>query len=163
MTADLDWPPVEEDPMAIERKPRRCLHPKWKRTPLVQMGETFMVCGSCSKVLDPTQARRGRTSRQRGNAYERSVAKRLGVQRVGQYGGKDDVAGDWIAVQCKNGTAYPERIDGWLRSIPERADRLRAVVIGDAPGAGKRRREVIILDFDDFCAWYGSESPREER
>lgn len=101
--------------------------------------------------------RRGRTARNRGNAYERSVAKRLGVRRVGQYGGKEDLgaAEDWMVVQCKNGSYYPERIDGWLRAIPVRAGQLRAVVIGDAPGPGTKRRELIVLDLGDFLDWFG--------
>jgi hypothetical protein len=74
---------------------------------------------------------------------------------VGQYGGKADVESPWIAVQAKCGKSYPERIDGWLRSITVRGDQLRAVVLGDAPGAGVRRRTLIVLDFDDFIAWYG--------
>ena len=152
MTTDLDdyWPPAEAaDPVPYLRK---CKHPRNMRRPLEDGG---MACMACGADIDPDRARRGKTARQRGNAYERSVAARLGVSRVGQYGGKEDVAGDWIAVQVKNGTYYPERIDGWLRSIPERADRLRAVVIGDAPGPGSRRRELIILDLGDFVSWYG--------
>lgn len=100
-------------------------------------------------------ARRGRTARNRGNAYERSVADRLGARRVGQYGGKADVESEWIAVQCKVGGSYPERIDGWLRAIPTRAGQLRAVVIGDSPGPGVRRRELIVLELSDFLEWYG--------
>ncbi len=114
-----------------------------------------MVCRGCGAVRDPVRSRRGRTSRNRGNSFERDVAARLGARRVGQYGAADDVAADWISVQCKVGGAYPQRIDGWLRALPANADQLRAVVIGDAPGAGHRRRTLIVLDFEDFVAWFG--------
>jgi hypothetical protein len=107
------------------------------------------------------RSRRGRTARQRGNAFEREVAKRLNGQRVGQYGGKTDVAADWIAVQCKVGKSYPERLDGWLRSVPVKADQLAALVIGDSPGAGKRRRTLIVLDLDDFVAWFGKQQEED--
>jgi hypothetical protein len=108
------------------------------------------------KSDDPVKARRGRTARARGNAFEVEVAHKLGGRRVGQYGDKVDVRVDgWLAVQCKNGAAYPERIDGWLRSIPVEAVVLRAVVLGDAPGAGRKRRTLIVLDFDEFRDWYG--------
>lgn len=149
---DLPWPPAPVDDMALERKPKVCRHPKWTRVAVAVGG---WMCGSCQKVLDPTRAKRGKNSRTRGNAYERSVAARLGVKRVGQYGGQEDVAGDWIAVQCKVGGYYPLTIDRWLRAIPARADRLRAVVIGDAPGSSGKRRELIVLDFDDFIDWFG--------
>lgn len=152
---DESWPPSE----VTEPTPRKCKRHVWAGRQEHTVGaprvKVPVSCERCGVVRDPIRARRGKTARQRGNAYERSVAVRLGVSRVGQYGGKEDVAGDWIAVQCKNGGAYPERIDGWLRSIPERSDRLRAVVIGDAPGPGRQRRELIVLDFGDFVSWYG--------
>ena len=152
---DLEWPPVAPDDMALERKPKRCLHPKWKR----ELTLAGTVCGSCQKVLDPAVARRGRTSRNRGNAYEREVAAKLGGKRVGQYGDSTDVeVPGWLRVQCKNGAAYPARIDGWLRAIPARADILRAVVIGDAPGPGGKRRSLIVLDLDEFASWYAEEA-----
>jgi len=81
------------------------------------------------------------------------VAAALGVRRVGQYGSPTDVEGEWIAVQCKVGAAFPERLWGWLPAA--RGDQLRAVVIGDAPGSSGKRRVLIALDFDEFCAWFG--------
>lgn len=108
------------------------------------------------------KSRRGRNARQRGNAFEREVAKRLNGQRVGQYGGKQDVANEWIAVQCKVGKSYPERMDGWLRSIPVKGDQIAALVVGDSPGAGTRRRTMIVLDLDDFIAWFGKDDNAKE-
>lgn len=101
---------------------------------------------------------RGRKARNRGNAFEREVAARLGgeAKRVGMYGSKTDVESPWLAAQTKVGGSYPERIDGWLRSINAKSDQLRAVILGDSPGAGARRRTLIVLDFDDFCSWYSS-------
>jgi hypothetical protein len=105
---------------------------------------------------DPAASRRGRTSRNRGNAYEREVAAKLGGRRVGQYGDETDVdVPGWLKVQCKNGTSYPERIDRWLRAIVAPAGTLRAVVFGDAPGPGRKRRSLIVLDLDEFAARYG--------
>ena len=109
------------------------------------------------------RSRRGRTARSRGNAFEREVAKRLGAARVGQFGGKQDVANEWIAVQCKVGKSYPERLDGWLRSIPVKGDQLAALVVGDSPGAGGRRRTMIVLDLDDFVQWFGKDQPSIEQ
>jgi hypothetical protein len=101
----------------------------------------------------PEARRRGRLNRSRGNAFEREVAAKLGIARRGQYGGKDDVAGDWIVAQCKVGGAFPERIWRWLP--PANGEQLRAVVIGDAPGSAGKRRTLICLDLDDFADWYG--------
>ena len=109
------------------------------------------------------KSRRGRNARQRGNSFEREVAKRLGAARVGQFGGKQDVANEWIAVQCKVGKSYPERRDGWLRSIPVNGDQLAALVVGDSPGLGGRRRTMIVLDLDDFVQWFGKDQPAIEQ
>ncbi len=105
--------------------------------------------------IDPAKSRKGKNARARGNAFEREIAKRLGGQRVGQFGGKQDVANDWIAVQCKVGGSFSERQWDWLQSVPVKGDQLRGLVIGDSPGAGGgRRRAVILLDLDDFCDWF---------
>ena len=108
------------------------------------------------------KAKRGKRARNKGNSFEREVAERIGGVRVGQYGGKTDVQSDWIAVQCKVGKSYPERLDGWLRSVPVKGDQLAALVVGDSPGAGARRRTMIVLDLDDFIAWFGKEHNGKE-
>jgi len=115
------------------------------------------VCRKCRAVRDDVKAKRGKSARRHGNDFEREVCHLLGIRHTGQYGGPEDGgdAEDWIAVQCKVGVAYPERIDGWLRAIPVRADRQRAVVIGDSPGPGKKRRAIIVLELGEFCQWYG--------
>ena len=93
-------------------------------------------------------------------------------------------AGQWAAVPCYlcsgmiaelklalrvrrvdyagGGKSYPERLDGWLRSVPVKGDQLAALVVGDSPGAGGRRRTMIVLDLDDFIAWFGKEDNAKE-
>lgn len=106
-------------------------------------------------MSDPTT--RGRTARARGNAFEREVAHKVKGQRVGQYGSTIDVhSPGWLRVQCKNGASYPERLDRWLRMVPRGGTpELRALVLGDAPGMGGRRRSLIVFDLDEFLEWYG--------
>jgi hypothetical protein len=97
------------------------------------------------------KAKRGKRARAKGNAFELEVAHKLGGVRVGQFGGKVDVQSDWIAIQCKVGNgSYSERYDGWLRSVLGNASQISALVVGDAPGPGTKRRSMIILDFEDF-------------
>lgn len=152
MTADpLDdvWYPADAE-LDRETAPRKCARHRWQ-------GE---ACARCGKPKDEARSRRGRTSRNRGNAFEREVAAILGGRRVGQFGDKVDVeVAGWLRVQCKNGAAYPALLDRWLRAIPVQADLLRAVVVGDAPGAGTRRRSLIVLDLGEFASFYAT--PRE--
>jgi hypothetical protein len=157
---DLDDLPFEPDDSAehrvvvLERAPRKCVRHTWEAWVDPEIGPAYR-CRRCLIARDDTRVRRGRTSRSRGNAYEREVAAKLGGVRKGQFGDKVDVeVPGWIRVQCKNGGAYPERLDGWLRAIPTQADLLRAVVIGDAPGPGGRRRSLIVLDLEEFAKWY---------
>ena len=149
---------AEHRVVVVEREPRKCKRHDWRERMDIGGIEPVYGCRRCPAIRDDARSRRGKNSRTRGNAYERSVAARLGVKRVGQYGGAEDVAGDWIAVQCKVGGYYPLTIDRWLRAIPARADRLRAVVIGDAPGSAGKRRELIVLDLSDFIDWFGAAS-----
>jgi hypothetical protein len=125
----------------------------WVPNPYTDM--TVVYCLTCDLPKDEAKSKRGKTARRRGNDYERAVAARLGIDRVGQYGGKPDVQGEWIVIQAKNGGAFPERLWKWLQELPHDSSRLRAVVIGDAPGPGSKRREVIVLDLADFMNWFG--------
>jgi len=105
------------------------------------------------------KAKRGKRARNKGNAFEREVAEKIGGVRVGQFGGKIDVQSDWIAIQCKVGNgSYSERYDGWLRSVLGNSSQISALVVGDAPGPGTKRRSMIILDFEDFVDLLGPRS-----
>jgi len=108
-------------------------------------------------IEQQNKAKRGKRARNKGNSFERDVAEKIGGIRVGQYGGKTDVQADWISIQCKVGNgSYSERYDGWLRSVKGNATQIAALVVGDAPGAGTRRRTMIVLDFEDFCDLMGT-------
>ena len=103
------------------------------------------------------RASRGKRARQRGNAFEREVASKLNGKRTGMFGGKNDVEAGHFVIQCKVGLSYPERLDKWLRELAPKADQLGILVVGDSPGAGVKRRALVVIDFDDFIAGYGKE------
>ena len=70
------------------------------------------------------------------------------------YGGKDDVASDDLVAQTKCGKMFHERLWGWLTSVPVKADQTKALIIGDAPGPGTKRRVLIVMEFEDFRRRY---------
>jgi hypothetical protein len=109
--------------------------------------------------IDPVRSRRGKNARNRGNAYEREVAARLNGTRVGWAGGPTDVSTGVYDIQCKVGGSYPERIDGWLRKVPFRYEKLRGVVLGDSPGPGTRRRSLIVFDLEEFADFFAETQP----
>lgn len=146
---DVDlWPPPEPS----HAEPRKCLHPRRDRRPLEDGGTS---CGRCGKAIAAEASRRGRTSRSRGNAIEREVGKRLGLRRVGQYGGPDDLAGEMFAVQVKSGGSFPEKFWRWIKAVPSNASQTPLLVVTDAPGPGYRRRAVVVLDLDDWISLHG--------
>jgi hypothetical protein len=108
---------------------------------------------SDADIEQQNKAKRGKRARNKGNSFEREVAEKIGGVRCGQYGGKIDAQSDWIAVQCKVGNgSYSERYDGWLRSVKGNANQISALVVGDAPGPGTKRRTMVVLDWEDFVA-----------
>jgi hypothetical protein len=111
--------------------------------------------------VDPAKSRRGKNARNRGNSFEREVAAKLNGRRVGWAGGPTDVSTGVYDVQCKVGGSYPERIDRWLRGVPFRYEKLRAVVLGDSPGAGTKRRALIVFDFEEFVDFFGDTETTE--
>lgn len=146
---DLFEPLTPANPAAPA--PRACLHPRAMR----RIFDGGIACGRCGKELDESRIRRGRTSRNRGNSIEREIGHRLGLNRVGQFGGPDDLSGELFRVQVKSGGAFPERLWAWLRGVPATAQQTRLLVVTDAPGPGKRRRAVVVLDIDDWIALHG--------
>jgi hypothetical protein len=115
----------------------------------------WTACARCGKLADPESRRRGRTNRSRGNAIERDVARHLGLRRVGQFGGKEDVAGDLWAAQVKSGGSFSERYWAWLKAVPVNADQVQLLVVTDARGPGHPRRAIVVLDLDDWRDLHG--------
>lgn len=161
MTEDLEWSQPVDDPTRPERTPRGCRRHQWVTTRWQVLGEIAereqVACGRCGKVRDWTTVRRGKNNRNRGNAIEREVGKRLGLRRVGQYGGPEDLAGEMFAAQVKSGGAFSERFWQWLKAVPTGADQTALLVVTDAPGPGVKRRAVVILELDDWIALHGKD------
>jgi hypothetical protein len=130
--------------------PRRPQAPKCRHH--VRLNGT---CVGCGHVTDPVKARRGRNNRTRGNAIEREIGKRLALRRVGQFGGPEDLMNDLFSAQVKSGGAFPERLWGWLKQVPVKAGQTALLVVADAPGPGRRRRGVVVIDIDDWQALHG--------
>jgi hypothetical protein len=100
-------------------------------------------------------SRRGRLNRSRGNAFEREVAHKFGGKRVGQYGGPDDVATDRFNIQAKCGQMFSEKYWRWLQAVPVKAGYIPLLVVGDAPGAGHKRRVFVVIEEHDFLELVG--------
>lgn len=141
---DYDPRPAEPD----DRAPRKCSHPKWRRVGL--------ECGSCGHLFTVEAQTRGRTNRSRGNAIEREVGKRLGLRRIGHFGGATDLISEPFAVSVKSGSGYfSERYWDQLRRQPVQAGQTPLLVVTDAPGPGIRRRAMVVLDIESWIELHG--------
>ena len=91
--------------------------------------------------------------RQRGNALERYIAKRLGGQRLGHYGG-EDVAHEWLSIECKERATLPV----WLRDAMRQAighaaaDALPIVVLHELHKA--HNEDLVVMRLCDFDDWF---------
>lgn len=144
---------------AVVPTPRKCRRHVWVpnvvKTDSSDFRVTGYVCARCGKPKDPAISRRGKNNRNRGNAIEREIAAKLGLRRVGQFGGADDIRGLAFAGQVKSGAAFPERLWSWLRAVPVNADETAILVVTDAPGPGHQRRALVILDLEDWRSLHG--------
>jgi hypothetical protein len=143
-----------ETPPPDDRPPKPCRHPRYLRASV----DGIETCMSCGHAFDPVVKRRGRNNRSRGNAIERAVGKELGLRRVGQYGGPDDLSGSMFAAQVKSGGSFSERYWAWLKAVPVTADQTPILVVADAPGPGHKRRAMVILELSDWRALHGEDA-----
>ena len=143
------------NPAAVARK---CRRHAWMTA---DGGERF-YCAYCSAIRDETRRRRNRGNKQRGAAFERTVAKALGGRRTGPLGGRDDVVvGTTLAVQTKKDLSLSLNkartyLDDLTRTFPGRT----ALVIHSKPGRGGQ--PIVILALNDWIALHGQDGMSED-
>ena len=156
MTDDLPFDYDDVPPANLAAPaPKKCKRHLW-----VGYDGVFR-CDRCGRPHDPVATKRGKNNRSRGNAIERSIGHTLGLKRVGQYGGPDDLSGELFSVQVKSGGAFSERFWSWLKAVPANAGQTPLLVVTDAPGPGHRRRAVVVLELDEWVALHGPTEVQE--
>ena len=98
---------------------------------------------------DQDASTRGRLARRRGVDFERKLAKKLGLTRVGHHGGKPDAVGKFV-VQCKKGDGYfSDRYWQWIMELPEGGP-TRLLAVADNPKPGEQTRVMIVCELEEF-------------
>lgn len=120
---------------------RRCSRHRWAAD----------VCSRCGHVRDESAARRGKSSRRRGNDMEREVAHVLGGKRVGQFGTLVDVEAGPFLIQVKAGGRFPGWIADILAGMPVTATTRRVLAVFDSPGPGRPRRGLVCELWGDWA------------
>ena len=166
MTDELEWIPAAPESAVSTAKPRRHRHvyEPFRVGPegyvdaagyYIPAGDVLDNRCKCGAIQDPAASRRGRLNSSRGNAIEREVGKALGLRRVGQYGGPEDLSNELFAAQVKSGGAFSERYWQWLKAVPVTAAQTPLLVVTDAPGPGHKRRAIVVIDLDDWKELHG--------
>ena len=107
------------------------------------------VDGWALTEIEGTPQHRGEENRQKGANFEKELAAKLGGERTGPAGGKDDVQTDAFAIQAKVGSSYfPERLWSFLTEIPMKPGQGRALIVGDEPEPGQKRRAVVVIELE---------------
>jgi len=130
-----------------KRRHRHRWNPPWENYPA-----WWCACGA---IKDEAKSRKGRSSRNRGNRRELEVANELGGEKVGMYGGPEDVRTSLLNIQCKVRKAFPYWMTTELDKLPRSGGRLPALSVTDSPGPGKERESIIVMRLSDFRELHG--------
>jgi translation initiation factor IF-1 len=137
---------------------RRCVHARKFRFRL-ENGDS--QCARCQRVIPAALSKRGRNARIRGNSRELELAKDVGGQKVGMFGGETDVRSGLINAQSKVRKAFPYWTTRELDRLPRTGGRIPALIVTDAPGPGIRRRSIVVLTLEDFTDLHGRITAQE--
>lgn len=146
---DLDlWPPP--DPAVMEREPRKCRHPRYRRTPTLE-GWTCV----CGHSVERAAVRRGMNARKRGLSLQLEHARRLGLTNL-QGNGAADAKSEAVygnaafVAQMKSGERFPGWMQRELDYLPRTGGRTPLLVVIETPGPGRKARALVVMDEHDF-------------
>lgn len=151
---DLDLFPEPDD-----REPRKCYRHPWAESTVIVNGRREagpVICMRCGKPRDEVAAKRNKRNRQRGGAFERTVAKKLGGRKTGPLGGRDDVmVGELFAIQTKRAQRFAlTEARTYLADLRRTYPMRTPLVVHALPG---ERGGVVILDLESWVELHGKD------
>lgn len=116
----------------------------------------YVSCARCGKVRDEAVAKRNKRNRQRGGAFERTVAEKLGGRKTGPLGGRDDVmVGELFAIQTKRAQRFAlTEARTYLADLRRTYPTRTPLVVHALPG---ERGGVVILDLESWVELHGKD------
>ena len=154
MTLDLDdlpfhdpeWPPAP----AVEREPRKCRHPRDRRSRI----ENGWAC-ECGHTVERAVILRGKNARKRGLNLQRQAARDLGLTNLQGNGAADarteSMYGNAAFVaQMKSGGLFPGWMVRELDYLPRGQGRTPILVVIETPGPGRKARRLVVMGLEDF-------------
>ena len=149
------------EPAIATSSPRKCRHPKDRRTRLEDGGWTCV----CGHAVAGEKLRRGRAIRKYGIQKEADAAKRLGLERRGRTTDPEDLGGaaDPAVVQAKTGPGFASA--AWIRELEAlegvARNRPRVLLAIEKPGPGRRQRRFVVMLEDEFVRLTGLDARRK--
>jgi hypothetical protein len=113
----------------------------------------------CGAIRDDAKSKRGRSSRNRGNRRELELARALGAEKVGHFGGPQDVQSDLLVIQSKVRKAFPYWMTTELAKLPLTGGRLPVLIVTDSPGPGIPRSTLVVMPLSAFEDLHGRIKP----
>jgi hypothetical protein len=117
-------------------------------------------CEQCGKPVTIESQRRGRNNRIRGLAIQRDIARRLGL--VNLHGplaedakSEETYCNAAFVAQVKSGARFPGWMATELAKLPRTGGRVPLLAIAETPGAGHRRRAIVVVDLEDWVDLHG--------
>ena len=150
----------EPEPAIATSSPRKCRHPKDRRTRLEDGGWTC----PCGHSVAGEKLRRGRAIRKYGIQKEADAAKRLGLERRGRSSDPEDLGGamDPAVVQAKTGPGFASA--AWIRELDAlegvARNRPRILLAMEKPGRGRKGRRFVVMLEDEFVRLTGLDARR---
>jgi hypothetical protein len=144
-----EWPPAFVEPKDAVH---HCRHPKWKRR--LEAGR--IVCGVCTKEIDPAAMDRGRRAARRGKDIQRRQIVGLGGKNLPGNNPNHDGQGIMFSYESKSGpAAFSERAWRWLTQIPATALQTKVLIVTEKPGPGKRARAYVVVEYGAWRDLHG--------
>lgn len=152
MTDDLDSIPFgTAEPRVQLARPRRCRHPRERRTHLEDGGWSC----ACGHAVSGEKVKRGRNAKKRGLAIQRKRVVGLGGRNLAGNNENLDGIGEMFAYESKSGGAFSERQWRYLKGIPRNAQQIGVLIVTETPGPGFRARSYVVVDYDDWRDLHG--------
>lgn len=112
-------------------------------------------CGLTRSEYEARQ-RRGRLARSRGIKIQRQRNQGLGMRNLSGNNPNLDGMSELFASESKSGGAFSERYWRWLKGVKLiTSQQVPILIVTDTPGAGRKARAVVVIDYDDWKKLHG--------
>jgi ribosomal protein L34E len=136
---------------------RTCRHPRAYRI----VDKRGLVCTGCARIIDPIQAKRGKSNARLGKDQERRAERRYGWEKIGERGEKTDLRGTFAKVQQKaSRRPVPALIRDTFAGLDATKDgRVPLLLLSYIQPTGTQ--DYIVIRGEDWLELHGLDKPTD--